>query len=310
MWYIGAMATTKKTSKAKIKTTKKTATKVTSAAKTTKKSTTAKVVKAPVIVKKAATKISISTLLLNRLNLVSAALALIGAAAAGLLMNSTSYQLFTSLLARDELASKAHTVFAPAIHAVYDIELRWAVVAILLLSGVVPLLAATRGRKQYELSLGKKVMAWRWIDAAIVGALMVEVAALISGVQDIMTLKLVGALTVLAGILAWVAEKQHAETGKSAKAVYILCGVAAVAPWVLIAAYAIGTPVYGMVRSPWYVYALYGSVLASLLGYGINLMSHLKSTQNNYEATERNYLQLNIFARVAFALILIIGLKK
>lgn len=297
------MATTTK-SRAKKKTTKKTrANSVTKAAKATKKSVSTKGLKSTAV-KKPVTK-----QLLNRLNLVSGVLALALAVAAGFLMNHTSYQLFTGLLTKDELASKAGTVFVPAVHAVYDLELRWAVVVILVLSAVLPLLAATRNRKQYEASLAKKVMLWRWIDMAAIGALMVGVIALISGVQDIMTLKLIGAFMVITCVLGWFSEKQNAHTSKPEWGNYILSLVTGVLPWLAIAVYAVGTPLFGMVRSPWYVYALYATTLLAFLGYVGNQMRQLKSLQK-YEATERNYLQLGIFAKTAFAVILIVGLYK
>ncbi len=297
------MATTTK-SRAKKKTTKKTIRQTQAkSAKATKKSVSTKVVKAT------AAKKPVTKQLLNRLNLASGVLALALAAAAGFLMNNTSYQLFTGLLTKDELASKAGTVFVPAVHAVYDLELRWAVVVILALSAVVPLLAATRNRKQYETALAKKVMLWRWIDMAVISALMVGVIALISGVQDVMTLKLIGAFMVITCALGWFSEKQNAHASKPEWGNYVLSLVTGVLPWLLIAVYAVGTPLFGMVRSPWYVYALYATTLIAFLGYIGNQMRQLKGFQK-YEVTERNYLQLGIFAKAAFAVILIVGLYK
>lgn len=301
------MATTTK-SRAKKKTTKKTARQtqaksVTKAAKANKKSVSTKVVKST------AAKKPVTKQLLNRLNVASGVLALALAAAAGFLMNHTSYQLFTGLLTKDELASTVGTVFVPAVHAVYDLELRWAVVVILVLSAVVPLLAATRNRKQYEASLAKKVMLWRWIDMAVISALMVGVIALISGVQDVMTLKLIGAFMVITVALGWFSEKRNATAAKPIWDNYILGLVTGVLPWLMIAAYAIGTPLYGLVRSPWYVYALYATTLLAFLGYVGNQMRQLKGFQK-YEITERNYLRLGIFAKTAFAVILIVGLYK
>lgn len=293
------MATTTK-SKAKRKTTKKPATKAT---KTTKKTVATAAAKA------APAKKSVITRQLNQLNFVSGAISLLLAALAGFFMTSASYQLFTGLLTKDELASTAGTVFVPAIHSVFNLELRWAVVGILVISSIVPLLAATRNRKQYEVSLAKKVMLWRWIDMAVVSALMLEVIALLSGVQDIMTLKLIGALMVITCILGWCSEKRNVGANKPVWGNYILSLVTGVLPWLVIATYAVSTSVYGLVRYPWYVYALYGTTLVAFLGYSWNGMRQLKALQD-YEITERNYLQLSIFAKVAFAVILILGLYK
>ena len=250
--------------------------------------------------------------ILNRMNILTGVVSLALAGLAGYLMNRSSYQLFTGLLTRDELASKATTVFVPAIHAVYDIELRWAVVAILLLGAIVPLLAATRNRKQYEIALGKKVMLWRWIDIAVVGGLMLMTVALISGVQDFMTLKLVGGLVVIASLLGWQTERQNAEGGKSVWATYVLALVAGFLPVLLISAYAVGTPLYGMVRSPWFVYALYGTTVLTFVLSALNLFYQLRRFRAwaKYEVVERNYQVISLASRLTFAVLLIIGLKK
>lgn len=293
------MATTTKKSRAKTKTIKKP---VTKAAKTTKKSvatTAAKITKTQ----------KPFTEQLRRLNLASGVLGILLAAAAGFLMNNSSYQLFTGLLTTDELAGKTSAIFVPAIHSVFDLQLRWAVVTILLISAVVPLLAATRNRKQYEESLVKKVMLWRWIDMAVVSALILEVIAILSGVQDIMTLKLVGGLMLTTCLLGWLSEKHQAKTRGGGRGVFILSLFTGTLPWVLIAVSAIGTLVYGMVRSPWYVYALYATTLVAFMSYGLNGSRRLKA-QQSYETTERNYQLAGIFAKTAFAVILIVGLYK
>ncbi|HUP26780.1 MAG TPA: hypothetical protein VM124_04005 [Candidatus Limnocylindrales bacterium] len=304
------MATTKKSTKAKIKTTKKPAANTSKAARTNKLSVSAKVVKTPI---KKATAPRNRIKLLAQLNLITAVLSLGLAVMAGLFMNQRSYQLFTGLLTRDELASRATTVFVPAIRSVADVELRWAVVATMVLSAILPLLFATRLRRRYEASVANKVRTWRWVDMAVVGALMMGTTALISGVQDIMTLKLIGGLVILSGALAWMAERQNADiTAKPGKSAYILSIIAGALPWLLIATYAAATPIYGMVRNSWFAYALYGALLAGFIATAINLGNQLrgKGKLANYEVAERNYQLINLLTRAAFAVILITGLIK
>ena len=304
------MATTTK-SKAKKKSTKKPVRQAStkSSTKATKVSKATKSKKTTVV--KADTK-SIAkpaTVKLQNLNLLSGILGLALAVAAGFLMNSSTYQIFAGLLSKDALASKTETVFAPAVRAVFDLELRWVVVGILLVSAVIPLMAATKKRKMYEESLAKKVMLPRWIEMAIVSALMVEVIALLSGVQYGMTLKLIGGFVIVTALLGYFWEKQTAKSDSSAKATYILSLFTGTLPWVVIACYAINTQIYGMVRYPWYVYALYATTIIAFLGYARNQMRYSRA-YINYETTEKSYLRLSIFAKTSFALILIIGLYK
>jgi len=312
------MATTKKSSKAKTKTSKsavqRTTTKSIKAVKAPQKfkavTIPEKVAKAPV--KKVSIRRDRSGAL-TQLNVISAVLFAGLAILAGLFMNSRSYQLVTGLLTKDELVSKVTTVFVPAVHRVYDIELRWAVVAIMVASAILPLLYATRLKRQYAANLAGRTHLWRWIEMAVIGALMVEVVALLSGVQDVMTLKLMGGMVVISGLLAWLAETQKNEIAvKPMRVTYVLSVIAGALPWLLIAAYAAGTPLYGMVRNSWFVYALYAVGLLGFMLTALNLRKQLRRTVQvvDYELTERNYLLINLLTRVAFATILITGLIK
>ena len=298
------MATRKTTTRGKTKTAKKPAAKSTKATKTTKKSVAAKAVKP------AAKKSSDRSLAqLFQLNVFSAFLSVALAGVAGWFIGSTSYQIFTSLITKDELASKDLTVFVPAIHALYDVPIRWYVVGVLLVSALIPVLAATKLRRQYESAVKSKVNMWRWLEMAVVGSLIMTGVALINGVQDIMTLKLVGIMILVTCALGWFAEKQNAGATKPVWSNYVLSIFTGMVPWLVIAGYIVGTLVFGMVRSPWYVYALTGTTLIGFLGYAFNQMRQIKLLQD-YTTTERNNLQIGIFVKVAFAIILIIGLQK
>ena len=124
------MATTKTKSRGKTKTSKTAAKRATSTkSKVTKKtSAAAKSTKAALQAKVTKPAKPAPTFKqLRQLNIASVVLALLLAVAAGLLMNGASYQLFTGLLTKNELASRTTTVFAPAIHPVLDLELRWVV---------------------------------------------------------------------------------------------------------------------------------------------------------------------------------------
>lgn len=249
---------------------------------------------------------------LARLNLFNAGVFAILAVAAGLLMSNASYQLFTGLLAKDELASKASTIFVPAVHPVVDVQLRWAVVVILGLAAITPLLAATRRKAAYQASLKNRVMAWRWIDMGITSALVLEVVALLSGAADIMTLKLIAGLMVVTCALSWLAEKQNADTNKPVWNAYIISLATGTLAWLFVAVYGAGTIVWGLVRAPWYVYGLYAAGIITSLLIARNLYKSIKRVKRwaSYEFVERNYLILNFLAKASFAVILIVGLKK
>lgn len=304
--------TTKKSSKAKTKTAKaKTTKSKTVTTKATKKPAT-KVVARETVSKTVPAKATAKSTagLLQKIYAISIAVYVAIAGAAYFLMNTTASSLTVGYWTKDELASTTQTVFAPATQSVWDVQYRFIVMAVALLSAVVPLLYLTRFKKEHSIGIKARVMPLRWIEMAVVSALMLETVAMLSAVQDIGTLMLIGGLMAVTCILGWMAERRTARDGAPATAKYYLAAVTGTLPWIVIAIYAVSTYVYGMIRSPWYVYALY----AVVLGAGILIATHqlkaLKGEGNlkNYELVERNYAVLSLVTRTAFAAILIIGL--
>lgn len=309
--YTLVMATTKKSTKSKSKTAKKPSTKSTKAAAAAKKSVSAKPVKSVPAFK--STKITTRTSKISaiaNLQIVAAVLSIGLAVLAGFYMSQKSYQLFTGLLTSDELASTVSTVFVPAIRSIYDVEVRWLAVAALVLSAIFPLLYLTRLKGLYERGRQKRAFLWRWIENGLIGALLVIITALLSGVQDLLTLKVLGGLVIVSALLAWSAEKQHAETQRPATAAFLLSLVTGLLPWLLIGAYAIATPIYGMVRNTGFVYGLYAILLVGFIATALNLRKYLTSTSTtgSYELAERNYTLINLLVRTGFAVTLIVGL--
>jgi len=231
---------------------------------------------------------------------------------AGWLMSGASYQLTVSYLAKDNLASKTNTVFAPASHALFDVQLKWLVVIIMLLAAVVPYLYLMQLQKNYLQGLKNKVLPLRWLDMAVTSALMVEVIALLSGIQDIFVLKLIAGLMVVTCALGYLAEKQNADSKKPVWPTFIVSLATGSLPWILIGVAALATPFYSAVRAPWYVYGLYISSLGSFALFAKNQVRNYKKVGKwkDYLFVERNYLAISFFAKVAFAVILIMGLSK
>jgi hypothetical protein len=320
------MATKKSTTKAKTNTAKKTtrATKTTPknsrtlVAKTSAKKTTSAAAKAKTVGTRKASVVTVKKPgirtpyeRLRGLHLISAGLFALLAVAAGYFIKDTTFGLWLNHLTNDDLASRTTTVFAPAVRGVYDLNLRWATVGLLAISAILPLLWATRWRRQYQVNLDAEAMPQRWVDLAITSAIMVEIIALLSGYHDIMTLKLVGGLVAITCLLGWLADKQNRKADRVDWSAYAISLVTGVLPWLLIAVTAVTTYIFGIVRSPWYVYALYAT---TLLGFGAiawNQRQHYRrANQWKYEVVERNYVLLNLFVKAAFALILIAGLRR
>jgi hypothetical protein len=234
------------------------------------------------------------------------------AVAAGSIMKPDTYQVTLGHLAPDALLSTTTTVFAPAYHVLYELELRWWLVAILALSAMFSLVRMTRLAATEARGRDIRVLPWRWVDWAITGALIVEVIALVNGAHDVVTLKLFAVLTAASVAFAWLAEREAAGVGRVVKATAWASGLTILVVLLGLAAYTAATPVYGMVRAPWYAYALTGGVVLVTLLAGWNLVKSLRANGRwaDYLYAERNYVMLNLLAKAGFAIALIVGLYK
>jgi Ca2+/Na+ antiporter len=302
--------TTKKSPKAKTKMSANTS--KTSAAKArTVKATSTKKVSASKPVKTVSIR-GVNLGKLRSLHMMAASIFVLLAVVAGVIMSSASYQLTLGHLAKDDLVSTNNTVFAPAVQAVYDLQLRWAVVGIMLLSAVLPILYLTKLQNRYADYLqNTRMVPWRWLDLGITMALMTEVAALLSGVADIATLKLIGGVTLVAFVLGMIAERHNNKSDRVVRSAYFAGVFGTALPWLLIASYAVGTVVYGAVRSPWYTYALYAVLL---VGACIVLSTQHKQFSRkgkwaDYMMVERKYVAVSMLTKAAFAIILIVGVR-
>lgn len=317
------MATKKTTTKAKTKTTKKPAAR-TAAAKTTRSTKSAKVTKKPAAKKavaKPATKSAaiskatktavLTTDTLRKLNFVKAFLFAALAVAAGVLMTNASYALTVGYQAKDELISltQSKTAFVHGAQSVLDVEVRWLVVATLVLAAVFSLLAATRMRQKYEATLVDGVSPMRWIAWGVTSALMVKVIALLSGVSDILTLKLLTGLMLVTCTLAWIAEKRNKQAGRPVWSEFVVSLFTGLLPWLLIGGYAVSTWVWGLIRYPWYVYALYASTIIGFSLLTVNQYKRISGWKNTL-VVERNYLLIGLLTKTAFAVILILAFQK
>jgi hypothetical protein len=315
-----ATTTKKSPSKAKTKTakastaTKKRSVKKTTVSKAAKTTKATKSVEAKAPAKKTppaadSSKIGVTIGTLRRMHTVAVVLFVALAGLAGFMMSSVTSQLTLGYLAKDEIASKTSTVLVPAVQSVYDIELRWAVVGILVISAIMPLLYVTRLKNRYaDFMATSRMLPHRWVDMAITGALMTELIALVSGISDIATLKLIGGSVVATAVLGLIAERQNNVSQKPVHSAYYASLFTGLLPWAVIATYAVSTVVYGDASAPWHLYALYA---VGLFGFLLSARNqHMQFGKGNYLIVERNYVAISMLTKAAFAVMLIVGLAR
>jgi len=247
--------------------------------------------------------------LLHKISILAYVLAIVAAIA---FMASAPQQIYVTYLTSNGLLSQDNTVFATAFKTLFELSLRAGLIVVLVLSLVSAVLTLTRQRDTYQKALHNHVWLWRWIGLGVTSALMVEIIAILTGVQDFLVLKVLAGLMVMAGLLSWRAESENKETRQPEWFGFTLSIVAGLLVWLVIAASAIGTLIHGGVRSPWYVYALYGVSIVGFTALAVNQKRYLKRRDNwqNYLFVERNYIVIDLVTKLAFAAVLIIGLRR
>lgn len=235
------------------------------------------------------------------------------AVAAVMLMKPTALPVTITHLTNDALLSQNGTVFAHADRALFDVEVRWLVAAMLGLSLVLPVLYLTKLKAFYTEHLAhRRVIGLRWLDLGVSGGLMIGVITMLIGYTDFVAIKLMADLLVITCLLGWLAERQNEKASQPAWSAYGLSLVTGTLPWLAIGLTKVSTLWFGGVRSPWYVYAVCVSTLVGFVLLGLNQLNQhrrLKAWQD-YAGVERNYLTIAMLTKVAFAGILLVGLAK
>ena len=219
-------------------------------------------------------------------------------------MNHTAYQIVINYWTSNNLASQTATVFAVGSRVLFSIEMRWLLTTFMLICMVVPIVYI------YLISSKKKnidLEKYKSIDRAVTSAVMIAITAILAGVQDITALFILGSLVAIGYVFMWLASHYNVVEKKA----YIAATVCQVLPWLVIVIYALFTLVYGSVRSPWYVYAIY---LVGLIRLFMVVSDYYRNHKNSgkLNASDRLVFSIgsNMVFKAAFALILIIGLAR
>lgn len=286
----------KSTSQAKTKTTK--------AAKITKKTVSVKTLK---VVKntKLVTEKSVN---LAKVNLLSLVAFVILALVAGLLMAAANYEITVNYLTSDALAQS----IVPAYRHFFEVDLRWVLVATLLLSALIPLLHLTSRKTAYQNYLKGKVLPWRWVEQGILQSITIALVALLVGYQDLVTLELFALVTLIISLISWCVEREYLTNKVVALKLHKFGVLVSAVVTIFLGLSLIATPIYGQIRASWYVYAAFATLVVSFGLNSINQYNQLRAHKawKNYEVVERNYLVIGLVSKVALAVILVAGFYK
>lgn len=312
------MATTKKSTAkkpAKKADTKKAVTsKKTEANKTASKKTAVKSdeAKAAIVTTKKKEQKPMSPLeRLKALNIFSVVVYVILAGLVIFLTSSASQKLVLGISAPDLLSTDKASNLAPAAEVLFDVQYRYVAVGILALAAIGSLLLATVLRQRYEKSVNNSAAALRWLFLGVTAGLTLEFVTLLTGINDLMTLKVVGVLIFLTTFFGWLSDRDN--VGKETKwLAFIGALIAGVFAWFPALGSFIGTTIYGEATFKWYVYAIGGVVLFSSLLFALSQYHALskKSTAVAYPAREERYIRLDLLTKIVIVIIFLAGFSK
>lgn len=214
--------------------------------------------------------------------------------AVALVVAAKTYALPVTMtyLAKDTFASQegADPIFAPAVRHLFDLNITYALAAILVLAAIVHGLYATVYRKRYEKELDAGVNRMRWAGYGVIVSGVVSVAALTIGLYDITVLIPLITLILLAS-LAGLAVEVYAQRKNRRRLAYVIAGVGAVMPWAVLAG---SVATAGVISNDNIPAEAYGVVVGSIVSLLIFAVAFTKRFRGNgkwqqYMHAERAY---------------------
>lgn len=227
--------------------------------------------------------------------------------------NKGQVPVSTNFLTQDKLetASTGHNVYASASHHLFDISLANVIVAFLLISAIAHLWVAWRARKSYEADVKAGFNKARWLEYCFSGGLVVLAVGMLCGIHDYLTLLAIFVFTVIASLLAMIAELNRQTSVGISRFCGSLALLSGLVPWIIIGLYVWGSVAYGS-GLPVFVYWAAGStaVLTVITGLITYLVLSGKKRWADYQLAEYKYIALSFIVKSALAWQIFAGLLR
>lgn len=207
---------------------------------------------------------------LQRWNLIAGVAFGLQAVVIAILGSSKTVPVVVQYPALDTLATEVnkHDVLAVASRQLFDMPLAYLLAAGLLAMAIVHLAIATRFQRQFEAVLDRGVNTARWIAYGIGGMLLLDAVYLLSGITDLLTLKLLGAALFGACIAALAVELLGPERKGLSRLLKVAAVVGGLLPWLALACTAGAALLYDG-KLPGYMYGVYASGLILFVAIGL-----------------------------------------
>lgn len=248
---------------------------------------------------------------LYKFNLFAAAANLIFAILSVVFLSKESLNIVLTHATKDELAINSVSMLGTAYRTMFTIEIRYILAAIFVLSAVFSLLLATKLRSTYETGVKNSVSAVRWVFMSTIMGATLGLVSMIAGVEDWATLKLVGLLLIVTGVLAWMTERENKGASKQYMA-FSLSAVTALMAWLPLVVSLVASTLYGTEAFSWYVYALAALLAAGALSIAMARYRHVRDgiSAKGYLQLEGKYVSTQFLVMLGTFAIIMLALHK
>lgn len=219
-------------------------------------------------------------------------------------------ELFYNYQAKDAFVQSNSVNLVYASQSWFKLDLRYFLVAILVLTMVSSFLLGIKIFKRYQRDIQSGVSGPRWVLYGLVNVALFEFISLTAGVQDIVTLKMIGLLTFLTAIFAWQTEKS-VKAGRQGKLTFysaIITSIFALVPMLISL---VATSLVSGERFGWHVYVL---VAVAVLNSWANLVTLKTSTQKSskyqYSTFEQRYLRIDQISKLIVVIAIFAAFNK
>lgn len=170
--------------------------------------------------------------------------------------------------------------------------------------------ASKRFNPVYNEQLAKKMNMFRWYEYALSSSLMIVLIAVLFGVYDIGALLLIFGLNASMNLFGLLMEKLNSYTKKTDWTPFIYGSIAGLIPWIVVIMYAFGNA--DPTKTPWFVYAIFGSYLVFFNLFPINMILQYKQVGKwkDYLYGERAYIILSLVAKSVLAWLVFFGVMQ